>query len=138
MVVSCPDYQADSQQLPLPSREEMADEITGRKERSTEAMRNVSLADDYYSEPVTERDWHENTWSSAKVCQWAVERCYIDLRGNVTTCCFNMKKHMGSLKDKTFDEIWNGAEYAELRKLMAKHMLPGFCETCNWIKDAKF
>ena len=138
VVVSCPDYQADSQQLPLPSREEMADEITGRKERSTEAMRNVSLADDYYSEPVTERDWNENTWSSGKVCQWAVERCYIDLRGNVTTCCFNMKKHMGSLKDKTFDEIWNGAEYAELRKLMAKHMLPGFCETCNWIKDAKF
>ena len=136
--VSCPNYEAASQQLILPSREEMTDEMIKRKKKSIDAMRNVSLEDDYYSEAVTTRDWNKDIWFSGKRCQWAVERCYIDIRGNVTTCCFNMKKHMGSLKNMSFDEIWNGAEYIEFRKLIAKHLLPGFCKNCNLIKDAKF
>lgn len=136
--VSYPNYEVASQQLILPSREEMADELIKRKQESIDAMKNVSLEDDYCSEAVTTRDWNEGIWFSGKRCRWAVERCYIDIRGNVTTCCFNMKKHMGSLKNMSFDEIWNGAEYVEFRKLMAKHLLPDFCKNCNWIKDAKF
>ncbi len=136
--VTFPTYQFTSQQLELPQREEMIIEIIERKKNALDAMQNVSLADDYYSEAVTISDWKENTWCANKVCQWAVERCYIDIRGNVTTCCFNMKKHMGSLKNQSFDEIWNGAEYIEFRKLMAKNLLPEFCKNCNWIKDAKF
>lgn len=136
--VSHPNYQAATEQLVLPSREEMTDEMIQRKKKAVDTMRNASLEDDYYSEAVTADDWNKNIWCADKLCQWAVERCYIDLRGNVTTCCFNMKKHMGSLKDMSFDEIWNGAEYVEFRKLMSKHFLPGFCKSCNWIKDAKF
>lgn len=136
--VSHPNYQVATEQLVLPSREEMTDEMIQRKKKAVDTMRNASLEDDYYSEAVTADDWNKNIWCADKLCQWAVERCYIDLRGNVTTCCFNMKKHMGSLKDMSFDEIWNGAEYVEFRKLMAKHFLPGFCKSCNWIKDAKF
>lgn len=136
--VSCPNYQATTHQLVLPSSEEMTAELIQRKRKAVDTMRNVSLEDDYYSEVVTANDWSENIWCADKVCQWAIERCYIDLKGNVTTCCFNMKKHMGSLKNMSFDEIWNGAEYIEFRKLMAKHLLPGFCKKCNWIKDAKF
>lgn len=136
--VSYPNYKAASQQFILPSREEMTDELIKRKKKSVNAMKNASLEDDYCSEAVTTRDWNKNIWFSGKRCKWAVERCYIDIRGNVTTCCFNMKKHMGSLKNLSFDEIWNGVEYAEFRKLMAKHLLPDFCKNCNWIKDEKF
>lgn len=136
--VSCPNYQATSHQLVLPSSEEMTNELIQRKRKALGTMKNVSLEDDYFSETVTANDWSENIWCSDKMCQWAIERCYIDLKGNVTTCCFNMKKHMGSLMDMSFEEIWNGAQYIEFRKLMARHFLPGFCKSCNWIKDAKF
>jgi len=77
-------------------------------------------------------------WNAGKACQWALERCYVDIRGNVTTCCYNMRKNMGSLMEKSFDEIWNGEEYKEFRKLMSKGILPGFCSECNWIKESKF
>ena len=106
--------------------------------QAIDSMQNASLEDDYYSEAVTTSDWNADTWYVGRICKWAVERCYIDIRGNVTTCCYNMKKHMGSLKNQTFDEIWNGTEYTEFRKLMAKALLPGFCKKCNWIKEASF
>ena len=101
-------------------------------------MKHASLADDYYSQTVSADYWNSDTWFSNKACQWGIERCYIDIQGNVTTCCFNMKKNMGSLNNLTFDEIWNGSAYIEFRKLMAKQMLPGFCKNCNWFKETKF
>lgn len=136
--VTFPEYQATLQQMVLPEREEMIDEINRRKKKTLEVMKHISLSDDYNSELVTTNDWKSNTWCADKACQWGIERCYIDIRGNVTTCCFNMKKYMGSLIHHTFDEIWNGQDYIEFRKLMAKQMLPSFCKNCNWIKEAKF
>lgn len=136
--VDCPSYQAALQQMTLPTREEMIDEINERKVRSLKDMKYASLADDYYSQTVPTDYWNNDTWFSNKVCQWGIERCYIDIQGNVTTCCFNMKTNMGSLDNMTFNEIWNGSAYIEFRKLMAKKMLPGFCKNCNWIKEAKF
>lgn len=138
VVVDCPSYQAALQQMTLPTREEMINEINERKIRSFKKMKYASLANDYYSQTVSADCWNNDTWFSNKACQWGIERCYIDIQGNVTTCCFNMKKHMGSLKNMSFDEIWNGWSYIEFRKLMAKKMLPGFCKNCNWIKEAKF
>lgn len=138
VVVTAPTFQAYRSQLDLPGVTEMAEEINERKIKSSEVMKFASLADDYFSQAVTNADWNSNTWCAQKTCQWAIERCYIDIRGNVTTCCFNMKKYMGSLAHLTFDEIWNGQNYIAFRKLMANQMLPAFCKECNWIKEAKF
>lgn len=138
VAVDCPSYQATVKQIALPTREEMINEISERKIRSFKKMGSTTLADDYYSQTVSEECWSNDIWLSNKVCQWGIERCYIDIQGNITTCCFNMKKNMGSLKNMSFDEIWNGWSYIEFRKLMAKKMLPGFCKNCNWIKEAKF
>lgn len=133
-----PAYSAFLHQKRLPTKGEMVDELTKRKEIAVNFMKNTSLANDYCSEIVMLQDWTENTWLANKACQWATERCYIDIRGNVTTCCYNMKKYMGSLKNQSFEEIWNGAGYIEFRKMLAKHILPGFCKNCNWIKEGKF
>lgn len=118
--------------------EQMQKLIDIRRNEAVDKFGHLSLAMDYYSEPVTDRDFSENIWSEGKACQWATERVYIDLNGNVTTCCFNMRKHMGNLSDNSFDDIWNGDNYVLLRKLMAKNCLPEFCKSCNWIKDSKF
>lgn len=113
-------------------------EIEKRFEESCLKFGDLSLGNDYYSELVTPDDIKRNQWFADKVCQWAIERCYIDLKGNVTTCCFNMKKYMGNLLINTFDEVWNGETYKELRRIMSKKILPYFCRNCNWIKESRF
>ena len=113
-------------------------EITCRLEQSRKKYGCLSLADDYYSEMVEESDFTKEQWYAGKACQWAIERCYIDLKGNITTCCYNMKKYMGNLLDTTFEDIWNGEQYRTLRKLMVEKKLPNFCKQCNWIKEAEF
>ena len=90
---------------------------------------SLTLQDDYYSEKLTEKELSCRLWNAGKVCQWAIERCYIDINGNVSTCCFNMKKNMGSLMEYTFDEIWNGDEYVTFRKNMAEQLLPRVLQT---------
>ena len=134
-----PKYEAPEKQAgSLPTGEEMIEELRQRKKTSELKAGTMLLGDDYYSEIVTERDLVTGLWDAGKVCRWAIERCYVDIKGNVTTCCSNMKKHMGSLLHQTFEEIWNGDEYVALRRNMARHLLPGFCRQCNWIKEAKF
>lgn len=112
-------------------------EIEQRYEQAKVIYGHLSLESDYFSEAVTDEDFR-NAWCAQKVCQWAIERCYIDLKGNITTCCFNMKKYMGNVLTSSFDEVWNGEEYRKFRKMMAKKMLPSFCRQCNWIKESRF
>ena len=138
VVISYPKYQRPLKQLDLPLKEDMFREIEKRKVAALDRTRSVTLQDDYYSEKVMDKDLFCRLWNAGKVCQWAIERCYIDINGNVSTCCFNMKKNMGSLMEHTFDEIWNGDEYVAFRKNMAKHLLPDFCRQCNWIKESRF
>ena len=136
--VVSPLYKEAVAALILPDRDEMLEEINIRKKDASLKMQHASLEDDYYSQTVTDDDWNSDTVFTVKMCQWAIERCYIDIQGNVTTCCFNMKKNMGSLNHQTFDSIWNGRAYTEFRILMTEHKLPGFCAECNWIKEARF
>ena len=138
VVISYPKYQRPLKQLDLPLKEDIFREIEKRKVAALDRTRSVTLQDDYYSEKVMDKDLFCRLWNAGKVCQWAIERCYIDINGNVSTCCFNMKKNMGSLMEHTFDEIWNGDEYVAFRKNMAKHLLPDFCRQCNWIKESRF
>lgn len=112
--------------------------IDERQRAAKEKFGSLRLDTDYYSSKVSRDDFEQKLWDCDKHCQWAVERCYIDLKGNVTTCCFNMKKNMGNLLEKSFDEIWNGEEYQQLRKIMAERKLPDFCRNCNWIKEGRF
>ncbi len=122
----------------LPDKELLYGEINDRRTAATQMIGGGTLADDYYSEKVTAADLEQGLWNAGKACQWAIERCYIDLKGNVTTCCFNMKKNFGSLLENSFEEIWNGREYTEFRKLMSGKMLPDFCRQCNWIRESVF
>lgn len=116
----------------------LAEEIEKRFEQSCLKYGNLTLESDYYSELVMGDKIRKGQWLAGKLCQWALERCYIDLKGNVTTCCFNMKKYMGNLLVNSFDEIWNGEAYKELRRMMAENFLPEFCHQCNWIKESRF
>lgn len=136
--ITAPQYRKASKTITMPALSDMVNELSIRKEKARAKANALSLNNDYYSEYVVPEDFTVDTWDANKACQWAIERCYIDLKGNVTTCCYNMKKNMGSLLNCSFEEIWNGPAYIELRKMMANHRLPDFCKQCNWIKEAVF
>lgn len=61
---------------------------------------------------------------------------YINIRtnGEILPCCFTQKS-LGSLKEKSFEEIWNGPEYQELRRSIVKRTFTPYCSisACNFI-----
>lgn len=134
--VVSPCYHRAGKQSHIPPMQQLQAEVAHRK-RACERYAHLSLENDYYSERITQRDLQNNLWDAGKPCQWAIERCYIDLKGNVTTCCFNMKKYMGNILEQDFEDIWNGEAYRTFRKLMGQTKLPNFCKNCNWIIESK-
>lgn len=138
VTVNFPNFERRQNIDKLLEKETFGIEVEKRFGQASSLYGGLSLETDYYSELATMEQIKKQQWCSGKICQWAIERCYIDLKGNVTTCCFNMKKYMGNLLEKSFDEIWNGETYRELRKMMAELKLPDFCRKCNWIKESRF
>jgi len=49
--------------------------------------------------------------------------------GRVFTCCGTLEP-MGDLAEDSFDEIWNGPAYRELRRTIASGRFPEFCSHC--------
>ncbi len=113
-------------------------ELPARRRRGERMCADRSLASDYLSEPIVAAKLTEGAWRCHGGCAWAWERCYVDMQGNVSTCCFNVRKRMGNLMEQTFDEIWNGEPYRELRRMMMNNKLPNWCSSCAWIRTPRF
>ena len=67
------------------------------------------------------------------ICDWTVERPFVDLEGNVSLCCINQHIVLGNLFEKTFDEIWQGPAARNIRKCFYAGKLPYFCSGCEFI-----
>lgn len=85
------------------------------------------------------KHWHESDTDIVceGICDWLVNRCYIDLEGEVFPCCTNHKKSMGNLHNEGLFQIWNGAEYVKMRKIFHSGKIPGSCLGCSHIVDRK-
>lgn len=105
--------------------------------RKAEAYHEV-LSRQYLGSSVREEDFTRELFDYGDLCRWAVERCYIDLNGNLTTCCYDVSHRYGSLKEQTFEEIWNGPLYKKLRLKMREGKLPKWCGECQWLKNPEF
>lgn len=65
-----------------------------------------------------------------KQCVWPKTSAFISCDGFVTPCCLSVnpeKFNFGNIKDKTFNEIWNGVEYAKFRKDIMNDGAPAPC-----------
>lgn len=67
------------------------------------------------------------------ICDWCVQRPYIDLDGNVSICCINQYVKVGNVFDLSFDEIWNGHPIQSIRKMFYEGKLPHFCSGCEFL-----
>ena len=92
--------------------------------RKAESRQEI-LSQQYLGSPVKPEDLTAGMYEYGKICRWAVERCYIDLNGSLTTCCYDVSHRYGNLKEQSFREIWNGPLYRKLRREMVKGRLPG-------------
>lgn len=94
---------------------------------------SASLTGDYLNQLVTLDSLTNDSICAPEICQWAIERCYIDLAGNVSTCCYNVHHYMGNILEvENFDEIWNGMTYQNFRMNMKNGVLPSWCKDCGY------
>lgn len=56
---------------------------------------------------------------------------YIDVDGNVRSCCWGQAKSLGSLESQSFRQIWNGKPFRELRKTVNSPDPPAYCRICS-------
>lgn len=68
------------------------------------------------------------------VCEYPFAKVYIDLNGNVSTCCPMSRKIIGRISKETpIEQIWNCEDYQKIRKVFLDGNLPGFCSlSCRY------
>lgn len=68
------------------------------------------------------------------VCDWTVEKAYVDLGGGVHPCCSafqQMVEPFGNLFDEPFETIWNNGRYRSLRSAFYSARSPRVCAGCG-------
>ena len=68
-------------------------------------------------------------------CIWPFERTYINKNGDVLTCHMRPAPiyKIGSIKSKSFKEIWNGEELNSIRNKLSLNQAPEMCIDCPYI-----
>ena len=106
--------------------------IKERKARAAKQIRE-DLSDNHLHQETADSDYKYVAPDRKAWCSWGLERCYVDLQGNVTTCCFNVHHYMGNLLETgSFEKIWNGEAYRTFRRNMKNGVLPYWCVNCTW------
>lgn len=67
------------------------------------------------------------------ICNWCVQKPYIDLDGNVSICCINQYIKIGNIFKSSFEEIWDGIPIQNIRKMFYEGKLPHFCSGCEFL-----
>ena len=56
---------------------------------------------------------------------------FIRFDGRVRPCCFSeAESSLGDLREQTFEEIWNGEGYRNLRRQILAGKVPEMCQGC--------
>ena len=78
--------------------------------------------------------WEKNLFNCDGICEWCIEKPYIDLKGDVFVCCINASYRVGNIFEyDSFMDLWNNDIYKKIRSLFYKGQLPGFCDNCQFI-----
>ena len=67
------------------------------------------------------------------ICDWLIEKIYIDVEGNACICCINSTKSLGNIYQEQFQNIWNGSVIQDIRKHCYENYLPTFCQNCQFV-----
>ena len=96
----------------------------------------LSVVGDEYRiiEDLKDCYWEEDLYECRGICEWCLEKPFIDLSGNVFVCCINASYRVGNVFEyDSFLDLWNNPTYRKIRHLFYSGKLPGFCDNCQFI-----
>ena len=76
---------------------------------------------------------HDPIW----VCEFLWSMSYVQLEGGVRPCCMPGPPEVGSLEKQSFEEIWNGDAYREMRQRLVIGDPIAVCRGCQNIKEIR-
>lgn len=70
------------------------------------------------------------------ICDFVLERPFINAQGDVFLCCTNWMHIVGNIyKDGGFEAVWNGKIMSEIRKLFYNGNVPKYCVGCIFLRN---
>ncbi|OGW41301.1 MAG: hypothetical protein A2Y97_06775 [Nitrospirae bacterium RBG_13_39_12] len=100
---------------------------------------NLIHPDSFDGNTFVPRDSVNNTWLDKNTdgtvqCFSQLKTCYIKYNGLVEACCAPDQNIMGDLNCTTFEDIWFGPYYRDLRLSFDRGEWPSRCNNCNQIQ----
>ncbi|MEE1086819.1 MAG: radical SAM protein [Schaedlerella sp.] len=120
--------------------EAMKSEEDFKNEKEINEMIRISEIVEEYKEEhsILEKEAKPSNVRCSGICDWILERVYIDLEGNTCMCCSKQLFRTGSVdKNTSLSEVWNGEYYKKLREMFYAGVLPESCLGCGLIENHK-
>jgi MoaA/NifB/PqqE/SkfB family radical SAM enzyme len=82
-----------------------------------------------------QREVHDQPALKECVAPW--EWMTVNTSGDVHACCY-MEETCGNIRDNNPEDIWNGPVYREMRRCLARNILPAACKNaaCKYVRSA--
>ena len=78
----------------------------------------------------------ESGYGCNGICDFVLERPYLNIKGDINLCCTNWMHIVGNLlKTDSFDSVWNGEIYQGIRELFYNGKIPKFCVGCIFLRN---
>jgi len=69
------------------------------------------------------------------VCDYLWNKTYAALDGNIRPCCVPGIPNLGNLETQSFEEIWNGKAYTQMRLALVQRKPLALCRGCQHIRE---
>lgn len=104
-----------------------------------EMMRVARIVETYKTEhSILEAEVKPSSVKCSGICDWILERVYIDLEGNSCMCCSKQLFRTGTVDESvSLEDVWNGTYYQKLREMFYSGVLPESCLGCGLIENQK-
>ena len=115
--------------------------IVAQSENTHEVAADASAKVETSAQPLTNSavdDMDVAPHGDLRECVAPWEWMAITEAGEVRPCCYIVNP-LGNLKESSPEEIWNGAEYREMRRDLARGVLPRQCRNaaCKYVRSAR-
>jgi MoaA/NifB/PqqE/SkfB family radical SAM enzyme len=109
------------------------------REKAFELGINLIHPDSFDGKTIVPRNIFTNSWLGKDKegliqCFSQLSACYIKYNGMVEACCATNCNVMGDLNSDSFEDIWHGPYYRELRLAFDQGVWPHRCKYCNIIQ----
>ena len=126
----------DNQEVPIALRHVSWQALDQEVEKAKGAARtlgvNLRFMPDLKGQEI-ERRFADDDYAFTNKCLYPWSATRVNPYGIVYPCSINIA--MGSIRERTLEEIWNGEPYARFRRTLRKRRLFAMCAKCCALND---